>query len=102
MERRMQLEHFEEDTLDVVRRTEESMLEAGRKWARTLGEFMPVEMPVVRQVVKETFHFTEEVMRLQREFVHSVLVATRPATPPPARPKAAAHRPRPASRAHTA
>lgn len=67
-----------EEVFGFVRKSEESLLEAGRKWAKTIGELVPVEVPAVRELVKGIFDFTEEVLKVQREFAHNLLRATRP------------------------
>lgn len=109
MERQMQLERFGDEAISLVRRTEQSLLEAGRSWAKAMGEFMPADMPVVRSVVKDAFEFTEGVLKLQHHFVDEVLKATRPAAKaagPGAHraPRASGteHAPRPAPRARAA
>ena len=97
MERQMQLERFGDEAIDLVRRTEQTLLETGRNWAKAMGEFMPADMPVVRTVVKDAFEFTEGVLKLQHHFVDEVLKATRPKTGPSA-PRA----PRASGTAHAA
>ena len=72
------VEQFEKDLLELVRKTEDTALDAGRKWAKAVGELMPVEMPGMHQVVKEAFDFTEEVLKLQRQFAFNVLKAMGP------------------------
>lgn len=69
---------LEEEVFDFVRKCEELVVEAGRKWARAVGEFVPVEMPAVRGLVKGAFDLTEEVLKVEREFAHDMLRATRP------------------------
>ena len=39
---------------------------------------MPVELPMVREVVKGAFDFSERVLTAQREFAHSLLHVARP------------------------
>lgn len=67
-----------EEVFEFVRKSEESALEAGRDWAKAMGEFLPMEMPVMRELVKGVFDLTEEVLKIQREFAHNMLMATRP------------------------
>lgn len=67
-----------EEVFEFVRKSEESVLEAGRNWAKAMGEFMPLEMPAVRELVTGVFDLTEEVLKIQREFAHNMLMATRP------------------------
>lgn len=104
MEGRTEFLEMQQHALELVRKAEEAALEAGRKWAGTVGELVPMEMPFARQVVKDALDFTEEVLRLQREFVHGVVEALHEAMPKPTAvrpaPKrtAATHTPRAASR----
>lgn len=67
---------LDEAVFDFVRKTEESALEAGRRWAKTIGDFVPVEMPAVREMVKGVFDFTEDVLKIEREFAHDMLKST--------------------------
>ena len=76
---RKEIARFEEDVFAKVATTEKAALEAGRKWAKSVGELVPVDLPLVREMVKEVFDFTEDVLRIQREFVHKMLVTTLPA-----------------------
>jgi hypothetical protein len=75
-------EEREKELFEMVRRSEESVVEAGRKWAKAVGDAMPMDMPIMRELVKGAFDFTEEVLKAQREFVHAMLRATRPARRP--------------------
>lgn len=96
MERRNDVARFEQDVFAMVAKTEQSALDVARKWARSMGERAPMETPVLQEMVKDAFDFTEEVLRLQRELVHKVLTVTLapPAgrTPAKAASKAPAHR----------
>jgi hypothetical protein len=95
-----EMNRFEEDVFARVTSAEQAALEAGRKWAKTVGEVVPVELPVLRELVKEAFALTDEVLRVQREFVHRMLQATltapatakRPAGEVPATRRAAPRR----------
>jgi hypothetical protein len=91
----------EEAVVDFVRKSEEAVLEVGRKWADAVGEFVPVEVPLVRDLKKQVFDTIEELLKMQREFAQKMLGMTREAvvgstktTPAPA--------PRTAKRAHKA
>lgn len=61
-------DRIEEEVFDFVRKTEEASLDAGRKFAKAVGDFLPVEIPVVREFMKGVFDFTEGILRTQREF----------------------------------
>ena len=76
------------EVFEVIRRSEEAVLGAGRKWATAVTDAMPVELPMVREVVKGAFDLSERVLTAQREFAHSLLHVTRP--PVQARAKKAA------------
>lgn len=76
MERRNDMARFEQDVFAMVAKTEKSALDAARKWAKSVGERAPMEMPVFHEVMKDVLDFTEDVLRLQRELVHKVLTTT--------------------------
>ena len=93
-----------EEVLEFVRKSEEAALEVGRKWADAVGEFVPVELPLVRDLRKQVFDSVEELLRIQREFALKMLEQTHKAvvgTTTPASKKAA-RTPRTATRAHKA
>lgn len=69
------VKQLEKDVLELVRKAEDGAMEAGRKWAKAVGELVPLELPAMRQVVKEAFDFTDEVLKLQRQFAYNVLEA---------------------------
>jgi hypothetical protein len=74
----------ETEVLELVQKLEESVMEAGRTWAIAVGKAMPVDLPVVRQLVKGSFDFGEKVLKAQRELVQGVLqVARQSARPVP-------------------
>ncbi|MDE3087267.1 MAG: hypothetical protein KGJ77_10935 [Acidobacteriota bacterium] len=85
---------MEKEVFDLVHQLEDTVLDAGRKWAKAVGDAMPVEMPFVRELVKSAFDFGEEVMVAQRKFVHSMMELTRTAarSVPKATRTAPAHR----------
>ena len=56
---------LEETVLDFVRKSEEAVLEVGRKWADAVAEFVPVEMPLVRDLRKQVFDMIEDLLRVQ-------------------------------------
>ena len=70
-------EELDREVFAFVRKSEEAALEAARKWAKAVRESAPVEMPMVRDLVNGVFDFTEEILRIQREFAHNVLHQTR-------------------------
>jgi len=68
---------LEETVLDFVRKSEEAALEVGRKWADAVTEFVPVEVPLVRDLRKQVFDVVEDLLRMQREFAQKMLAETR-------------------------
>jgi len=52
---------LEETVVDFVRKSEEAVLEVGRKWAEAIDEFVPVEVPLVRDLRKQVFALLEEL-----------------------------------------
>ena len=57
-----------------VQKGEERALRAVRDFARSARESLPVEMPLMRALTDEFLDFTEELLRIYREFAHDVLV----------------------------
>ncbi len=70
---------LEETVLDFVRKSEMAALEVGRKWADAVTEFVPVEVPLVRDLRKQVFDLVEDLLRMQREFAQKMLAETRKA-----------------------
>ena len=92
---------LEETVLDFVRKSEEAVLEVGRKWADAVGEFVPVEVPLVRDLRKQVFDLVEELLKMQREFAQKMLGETRKAVVGSTKP-APTNAPRGAKRVHKA
>ena len=80
-----------DELFDVVRKSEEAVLEATRKWVHATGELMPVEMPVLHDVVYRLLDFTEEMLKVQREFAHNMLEAVRSVEMPTLAPTTTTH-----------
>ena len=70
-------DRLEQIVFDFIAKSEEAIVDAGRKWAKALGEFVPEETPAVQELVKGVFDFTEEVLAAQRDFAHKILRETR-------------------------
>ena len=70
---------LEETVLDFVRKSEEAALEVGRKWADAVTEFVPVEVPLVRDLQKQIFDLVDDLLHMQREFAQKMLAETRKA-----------------------
>ena len=69
-------DRVEEEVFDFVRKAEEASLAAGRKFTKSIGDFLPVEVPAVGELMKGIFDFTEEILKTQREFAQKILVET--------------------------
>jgi len=95
------VEPLEETVLDFVRKSEEAVLEVGRKWADAVGEFVPVEVPLVRDLKKQVFDLVEDLLKMQREFAQKMLGEARKAVVGNAKP-APKQAPRTAKRVHKA
>ena len=70
-------EQLRDEIFDFVRQSEEAVIEVGRKWAASIDEFMPVEMPLVRDLTREVLDFVDELLRIQREFARQMVDETR-------------------------
>lgn len=66
-------EPMRDDILEFVRKSEETITEASRKWGETLCDLVPGEGANLRKIVDDAFDFTDTVLKNQREFAHSVL-----------------------------
>lgn len=92
-------ESLEKDVLDFVRKSEEAALDLGRKWADALAEFVPVEVPLVKDLQKQVFDFVEELLQKQREYAERMLTDTRQAVVGSTKP-GATHVPRTTRSSH--
>jgi hypothetical protein len=72
----VEADRIDEEVFDFVRKTEEASVEAGRRFAKAVGDFVPVEMPVLRELMKGVFDFTEGILKVQREFAQKMLRET--------------------------
>ncbi len=93
----------QDEILNHVRKSEEAFLDAGRKWADSIGDLVPGDTQGLRKFVDDAFDLTESVLKTQREFVQSVFDALRrfeggPAARPKAPAKKAAARKAPAAK----
>ena len=93
----LESDRLEQEVFEFLRKGEEAVIDAGRKWAKAVGELAPLEVPAVRELVKGIFDFTEEALKTQREFAHRMLVEARGAVM--AAVPMSKHTPRPASSA---
>jgi hypothetical protein len=65
-----------EDVFEFVRKSEEAVLEVGRRWAETLSDFVPAEVPLAREMTKQVLEFLEELLKIQRDFAEQVFDET--------------------------
>lgn len=76
----------QEQTLKLIRDSQEGVVEAVRTWATTVEKAVPEipvppvydEFPTARELVQTSFAFAEQLLHAQKEFVESVLVAAAP------------------------
>lgn len=87
----------QEQTLDVVRKTQDATVDAVTTWAETankvttqlpefakgyeipgLGEFTK-QFPTAAEVIDSSFDFAEQILTSQREFAHRIVAATKQA-----------------------
>ena len=80
----------QEQTLKVIRDSQEGVVEAVRAWASAHREGRPDrhpeipalpladEFPSAKEIVETSFGFAEQLLHTQREFVESVLTAAAP------------------------
>ena len=94
-------EPLAEAVLDFIRKSEEAMIEVGRKWADAVGEFVPTEVPLVRDLKKQVFDLVEDLLKMQLEFAQKMRGEARKAVDGGAKP-APKPAPRTAKRVHKA
>jgi len=103
MAKQVETGHLEEEVLSFVRKTEEGLMEASRRWAKAVDEFIPMETPAMRDMVKAVLDFTEKTLEVQLEFARKMLDevrATMTELDKTTRAAATRHRPRTTRVAH--
>ena len=79
----------QEQTLKVIRDSQEGVVEAVRAWASAIEKAVPAVpeipslpladgFPSTKEIVESSFGFAEQLLHAQREFVESVLTAAAP------------------------
>ncbi len=79
----------QEQTLKVIRDSQEGMVEAVRAWATAIEKAAPAvpeipalpladEFPSPKEIVETSFGFAEQLLKAQRQFVGNVLTAAAP------------------------
>jgi hypothetical protein len=66
-------EPMREEVMEFVRKSEETIADAGRSFGENLLDLVPGDGESIRKVVDEAFDFMETVLKNQRELAHSVL-----------------------------
>jgi hypothetical protein len=64
-----------DEVRDFVRKSEEALVDARKRWSETVRDLVPEDGARVRKVVDDAFDFTARLLENQREFAHSVLDA---------------------------
>jgi len=72
-------EPLRDEVFEFLRKSEEAVVELGRKWADAMSDFVPVEMPLVRDLSKQVLDFVDELLRIQRDFARQMVDETRKA-----------------------
>jgi len=62
-----------DEILEFVRKTEESVTDAGRKLSDAACDLVPGDGEGIRRVVDEAFDFAEKILKSQRELATSLL-----------------------------
>lgn len=78
------------EILDAVRKSQEAMVDAIRRWAETVQSITPSipvpnlpysdKLPKPEEIVANAYNFAEQLLVSQRNFAESVLQATKPLT----------------------
>lgn len=64
---------LQEQVFDLVKRSQEAILDAGRSFADNLTTIAPGDSEAVDKLLDDAFDFTERVLRSQRDFAKSVV-----------------------------
>lgn len=72
---------LQDQVFDLVRRSQEAILDAGRSFADSATTVAPADTDQIDKLIDNAFDFTEKVLKTQREFAKSVVDAvTSPVT----------------------
>ena len=80
-------QNAQEQTLKSIRQTQKTVIEAVRTWATAVEKTVPEtpaipalpfanELPSPKEIVKTSFEFAEELLKMQREFAENLVAAT--------------------------
>lgn len=66
---------LQDQVFDLVKRSQEAVLEAGRSFTDSVSEMTPGDTSAVDDLIDRAFDLTERVLNSQRELAKSVLQA---------------------------
>jgi hypothetical protein len=69
------LAQLQNQVFELVRNSQEAILDAGRSFADNLTAMAPGDTQAVDKLLDDAFEFTEKVLRTQRDFAKSVVQA---------------------------
>ena len=80
------LSDVQEQTLKVVRQSQQAVVDAVRTWAEAVETAIPElpalpysdQLPTAREVVDTSFGFAEQILAAQHEFAQNILSAAAP------------------------
>lgn len=67
------LAKYQEQLLEIVRRSQDAMIEASRSFADNATSIVPGDTSQIEKLIDSAFDFTDKVIKTQREFTKSVL-----------------------------
>jgi hypothetical protein len=69
------LAKLQEQVFELVRRSQEAVLDAGRLFSDSLSALAPGDTEAVDKLLDDAFDFTAKVLKTQRDFAKSVVQA---------------------------
>lgn len=73
---------LQDQVFELVRRSQEAILDAGRSFADNLSSVAPGDHEAIDRLLDDAFDFTERVLKTQRDFAKSVVQAVTAVTAP--------------------
>jgi hypothetical protein len=82
----------QEQTLKAISQSQQVVVESVRTWASTVEKAIPeipavpfaAELPTPQELVKSSFAFAEQLLKVQREFAENLIAAAKPVLQPKA------------------
>jgi hypothetical protein len=76
----------QEQTLKAIRESQQAVVEVVRTWATAVEKAIPEtpavpfanELPTPEQIVKTSFGFAEQLLKVQRDFAENLIAAATP------------------------